>query len=193
MESEPVQTVFQLASHLLQYPDGKWREAVKSYRSLIAEIEEERIARVLSLFLKAVEQENPDKFSERYVQTFDFNKKTNLYLTYAQYGDHRQRGKALLQLKRLYERMGLVISERELPDYLPLMLEFAAVAPLDAAKEALSPYRVQIETIRNQLVKMENPYAWVLDAVLMAMDVAGMEHLQEGGHDSWTGQRNYSG
>ncbi|MBE3587446.1 MAG: nitrate reductase molybdenum cofactor assembly chaperone [Thermoanaerobacteraceae bacterium] len=184
MEAEPAQTIFQLASHLLQYPDGKWREALKDCRSLIAEIDEEPIARVLSLFLNAAEQAGPEELMERYVQTFDFNRKTNLYLTCGQYGDQRQRGNALLQLKQLYTRVGLMMSGHELPDYLPLMLEFAAVAPLDAARSALSPYRTQVESIRDELVKMDNPYAWVLDAVLMAMDVAGMQPVQEGGHGS---------
>ena len=63
------------------------------------------------------------------MQTFDLDKRSALYLTFYSLGDRRDRGLALLRLKKLYRAAGLPLEGSELPDYLPVMLEFAAVAP----------------------------------------------------------------
>ena len=64
-----------------------------------------------------------------YVEAFDFSKQCSLRLTYHVHGDRRQRGMALLRLKGAYRAVGLEPPGTELPDYLPLMLEFATLAP----------------------------------------------------------------
>ena len=63
-----------------------------------------------------------------HVETFDLTRRCSPYLTYYRYGDTRQRGMALLALKHTYRRAGFEPAERELPDYLPVVLEFAALA-----------------------------------------------------------------
>ncbi len=60
--------------------------------------------------------------------TFDLHKRTGLYVTFYSLGDRRERGLALLRMKKLYRAAGFEIEGHELPDYLPLMLEFAAAA-----------------------------------------------------------------
>ena len=67
-----------------------------------------------------------------YVDAFDFSKQCSLHLTYHVHGDRRQRGLAMLKLKQAYRAAGFEPPGDELPDYLPLMLEFAALAPDDA-------------------------------------------------------------
>lgn len=100
-----------------------------------------------------------------YVETFDFTRRNSLYLTYHVHGDRRQRGVALLRLKQRYAAAGLDLLDGELPDYLPVMLEFAALAPPDVGLAALAESRDAIELVRASLHEAGSPYAALLDAV----------------------------
>lgn len=63
-----------------------------------------------------------------YTDTFDFNKKSPLYMTYNKFDTQKERGQMLAKLKVLYEMFGLKMVDNELSDYLPLMLQFLHVA-----------------------------------------------------------------
>lgn len=117
------------------------------------------------------------ELQETYVETFDLHKRCSLYLTYYLYGDRRQRGQEFVRLKRLYEAAGRFLVGRELPDYLPLMLEFAALEPGPGAA-ILWESRVSLELLQAALHASTSPWAEVLDAVcleLPALDDAGRE------------------
>jgi nitrate reductase delta subunit len=100
-----------------------------------------------------------------YVETFDLRKPTSLYLTYYLHGDTRKRGMALLRLKRLYAAAGLELAGGELPDYLPLVLEFCALAPAEAAERLLREHRLALELLGQGLRERESAYAHLLDAI----------------------------
>ena len=72
----------------------------------------------------------------RYVETFDLRRRASLHLTYYAHGDTRERGMALLRLKKLYRAAGLPMESAELPDHLTVMLAFAALAPARARRGA---------------------------------------------------------
>ncbi|MDU4697482.1 MAG: nitrate reductase molybdenum cofactor assembly chaperone [Paenibacillus sp.] len=69
-----------------------------------------------------------EEIEELYVDTFDFEKSSTLYMTYSKYEDSKDRGQLLTSLKAVYEMFGLEMEDRELPDFLPLMLEFLYAA-----------------------------------------------------------------
>jgi nitrate reductase delta subunit len=100
-----------------------------------------------------------------YVDAFDFTKQCSLHLTYHVHGDRRQRGLAMLQLKETYRAAGFEPPGDELPDYLPLMLEFATLAPDGAGRGLLEDNRVSIELIRAGLKREDSPFAPLLDVV----------------------------
>jgi nitrate reductase delta subunit len=100
-----------------------------------------------------------------YVETFDFTRRNSLYLSYHVHGDRRQRGVAMLRLKQRYAAAGLELLDGELPDYLPVMLEFAALAPPDVGLAALAESRDALELVRASLHDAGSPYALLLDAV----------------------------
>jgi nitrate reductase delta subunit len=116
-------------------------------------------------FLDWWAREDPGELRRNYVETFDFNRRNGLYLTYHVHGDRRQRGVALLRLKQRYAAAGLELLDGELPDYLPVMLEFAALAPAEVGLAALAEGRDAIELIRSSLHEAGSPYALLLDAV----------------------------
>ena len=86
-------------------------------------------------------------------------------MTFYSHGDRRERGLVLLRLKKLYRAAGLPPDEAELPDYLPLMLEFAAAADPERGDLVLREHRPALEVIRLSLHDRQSPYGCVLDAV----------------------------
>lgn len=162
MSTEPVDSL-KLASLLLQYPTPELRAALAAV--------EERDLRGLRRSRKGVRglleryaSATVEELDRAYVETFDFSKQRSLHLTYHLHGDRRQRGIALLRLKQAYEAAGLELSSGELPDYLPLMLEFAALHP-GPGRELLGEHAVSIELVRASLRRDSNAYAPALDLV----------------------------
>lgn len=120
----------------------------------------------------------PDGELERtYVETFDLGKRCCLYLSWYLYGDRRQRGQEFVRLKHLVEVAGYRLAGRELPDFLPLLLEFAAREP-EPGMSLLAEYGVGLELLAAALHDAESPYADALDAIrlgLPPLDRAGRE------------------
>ena len=146
-----------LLSLLLQYPTDELLAA----RAELAAAADGPISR----FAEWWAREPAGDLQRAYVETFDFTRRNSLYLTYHVHGDRRQRGVALLRLKQRYAAAGLGLLDGELPDYLPVMLEFAALAPPDVGLAALAESRDAIELVRASLHEAGSPYAALLDAV----------------------------
>lgn len=118
----------------------------------------------------------PFALARHYVETFDLRRKSSLYLTYYLHGDTRRRGMALLTLKQTYRAAGLIPPEDELPDYLPLVCEFAATVGR-RGETPLRQHRAGIELIRTALRDAGSPYADVLDALAALLpELSSSEH-----------------
>ena len=107
-----------------------------------------------------------------YTDTFDFNKKSPLYMTYNKFDTQKERGQMLAKLKVLYEMFGLKMVDNELSDYLPLMLQFLHVATWQNDPRAEGNIELVIMIIEdgtyemaNQLAQDNNPYAYVIRAL----------------------------
>jgi nitrate reductase delta subunit len=105
----------------------------------------------------------------RYVETFDLDRRATLHLTYYLLGDTRKRGLALLRLKRLYTAAGLPLDTNELPDYLPALLEFAALAPDGYGAALLEEHRLALELLRLRLAEQESPWTCLLERLCASM------------------------
>jgi nitrate reductase delta subunit len=142
---------------LLDYPDDELVAA----RAAIAAEAPPRLAAFAAWWANA----DPRELRERYVADLDLRGATALYLTHHRFGDRRERGRALVALKRLYREAGWEPSHWELPDYLPLVLELAAADPA-VGIPLLAEYRVELEAIRRSLQGAASPWAAVLAAVV---------------------------
>jgi nitrate reductase delta subunit len=100
-----------------------------------------------------------------YVETFDLRRRASLHLTYYAHGDTRERGMALVRLRKLYRVAGLPMASTELPDHLTVILAFAAVAPPGHGEALLGEHRAAIELLRLSLHDLDSTYAHVLDAL----------------------------
>jgi nitrate reductase delta subunit len=115
----------------------------------------------------------------RYVETFDLRRRATLELTYYAHGDTRERGMALLRLKKLYRAAGLPMAGSELPDHLTVMLAFAALAPEGFGEALLAEHRPAIELLRLSLHDGESPYADLLDALALLLPALSVSERSE--------------
>lgn len=181
MNEMTLRSSWMLFSQLLQYPDAEWQdESDDMYVNWCQWIEGEQAEEAKDLqtlagdCLAAFAGMDAETITANYVKTFDFSKKSNLYLTYSQLGEDRERGPALLRLKQLYEEEDMVLYTDELPDYLPLVLEYVAVARENRGIELLVSFRKALEHTRDVLHQTDSPYRHVLDAILLILDRSGV-------------------
>jgi nitrate reductase delta subunit len=102
---------------------------------------------------------------ERYVALFDRNRSLSLHLYEHVHGESRDRGQAMVRLATLYALHGLEIDAHELPDYLPLYLEFLSVLPRPAARSSLAQAAHVIAALATKLEARGSGYAAVLRVV----------------------------
>ncbi|MQY09075.1 nitrate reductase molybdenum cofactor assembly chaperone [Actinomadura macrotermitis] len=148
--------VWQAASLLLGYPDEELYGRRAMLREAVAG--EER----LTAFLDHMDAVPLDDLAAHYVETFDLRRRCCLYLTYYRDGDTRRRGGSLAALKGRYRAAGAELGTRELPDFLPVVLEFAA---LHGGADLLTEHRAGLELLRLALEDRGTPYALPVQAV----------------------------
>ncbi|MGZ4262346.1 MAG: nitrate reductase molybdenum cofactor assembly chaperone [Solirubrobacteraceae bacterium] len=158
-------TVYKLCSLAPQYPDEELVPGRAELSAAAVELPGGLASESLERFFVWFVQTSPLELARHYVQTFDLHKRSALYLTFYSLGDRRDRGLALLRLKKLYRTAGLPLEGSELPDYLPVMLEFAASAAPGQGELVLREHRPALELVHLTLREQQSPYAYVLDAV----------------------------
>lgn len=167
MDIETSRRIYGVVSYLLQYPDESWKEWLYAARLEAESLADPDLKRRLLDFLDEAERVDPVNWQDQYVRTFDFGKKSNLYLTYSDHGEERERGPALIALKRQYEEAGFELTAGgELPDYLPIVLEFASAAPWPAAEAVLSGHHHALLSIHRELSQSGSPYARLIELLL---------------------------
>lgn len=166
-----------LLSVLLAYPDDALLDALGDLREAAAALprrERQPLERVLDELAAAPLAD----LRRVYVETFDFDRRCGLHLTYHTHGDRRQRGLELIRLKRRYAEAGLPFESAELPDYLPVLLEFASLRP-EAGRELLASFRAPLELVRAALHDRGSIYAGVLDALCESLPQPTARQLEE--------------
>lgn len=121
------------------------------------------------------------ELEKTYVASFDFDAKGSLYVTAHEMGDSRDRGQALIELAELYRGAGYEVPDDQLPDYLPMLLELAALRP-----EALAPRHIErIAAVSRQIAlhlgrdHAYQPLFEVLGDALGARGGAAAPHVDE--------------
>lgn len=181
MKQNDASTVYQLVSFLLQYPSTNIKETLSDIKEEVATLSNEEIKKFFMTFIDVRETESLEAWCDEYIEFFDFGLSTNLYVTYVKLGEQRQRGIELLQLKELYQSAGFDVTDNELPDYLPLMLEYAAQVDLEKGNHLLVKYVNEINTIKENLVERDSNFVLLLDALFLQLEDNGIslkEHIK---------------
>ena len=168
--SSPTQArlTLRVLAHLLRYPDAELRAHLPEVQQPLADeaaLPAARLAELQALLQYLGTQSALDVESE-YVALFDRGRRTALHLFEHVHGDSRDRGPAMIDLLQTYEKAGLYLDANELPDYLPVVLEFASSQPPQQAREFLGEIAHIVRVIFSALLKRNSPYASVLAAVL---------------------------
>lgn len=166
---------YKLASLLLQYPTAALFAGLDDLDAVARATSPHASRDAFGRFLAWLRATDPNEVAAHYVATFDLGRRCALYLTYYRYGDTRKRGMSMLAFKAAYRHAGLDPSEDELPDYLPLVLDFAALTPKGAA--LLHAHRADLELLRRALHRAGTPYADVLEAVCAQLPRLGRRDL----------------
>ncbi|MBP2661826.1 MAG: nitrate reductase molybdenum cofactor assembly chaperone [Firmicutes bacterium] len=173
--------MLQFLSILLQYPKSGWLE-INQLRILASKLEHLPKKENIDTFLDYLDHKNCEELAAEYVDTFDFNEHCNLYITSLLCPDDRKRGQVLADLKAIYLQAGLEVDTEELPDYLPLLLEFLAIANRESCKQVLEIVGPGMEKLWQQLKEKHNPYAALLELCIPStVPAACVETVHTGG------------
>ncbi|MCO5101851.1 MAG: nitrate reductase molybdenum cofactor assembly chaperone [Burkholderiaceae bacterium] len=110
------------------------------------------------------------ELQEAYVDCFDRGRSTSLWLFEHVHGDSRSRGQAMVDLARTYETAGLYLDEGELPDYLPVVLEFASTQSPEIARSFLRETAPILATLHAALARRGSRYSAAIGG---AIELAG--------------------
>lgn len=170
--SNPATLTLRVLARLLSYPDAELRDHLGDLSAALHSEQALGAARLgeLDALLKSMRVRDPIEMEADYVQLFDRGRSTSLHLFEHVHGDSRDRGPAMIDLAQTYEKAGLYLAEGELPDYLPVALEFVSTQPAREARAFLGEMTHILNAIFSALVKRESAYASVLGALL---EIAG--------------------
>ena len=158
---------FKVLSALLGYPTDELKAAVLELRGAIEDdaLLPAPAQRAVFGLIDDIAAGDLYDLQERYLLLFDRTRTLSLYLFEHVHGESRDRGQAMVDLMALYEESGLEIGARELPDYLPLFLEFLSTRPFEEARELLSQPLDIIAALGERLRKRDSVYAGVFQAL----------------------------
>jgi nitrate reductase delta subunit len=162
------------ASLLLRYPD---RAVLAALPTLVAALEAlpAEVAEPLRRVAGHRADSAPAQLAADYVQLFDFRRRCCLHLTYYTCGDTRRRGEALVGFATVYRSAGLSIVDGELPDFLPAVLDLAALD--DAGWPLLRDNRVGLDLLDKALTAERSVYRHAIDAVRRMLPAPGPADL----------------
>jgi nitrate reductase delta subunit len=178
--------VFRALSALLSYPSEEMRQALPAIADVVRNTPLVAPDQRRGLLDLIDELGDLDLLTaeERYVDLFDRGRALSLHLFEHLHGESRDRGEAMVELKQLYEHAGFELSARELPDYLPVVLEYLSCRDLAEAREMLADCARILTTIGRSLVARRSRYAAVLQALIVIagerpIDVAKVPPVKE--------------
>lgn len=152
--------IFKLLSVLLCYPEQELLDAIPSIQQRTEELSVD--STLLMPLFRHLQNDDLIKLQEGYVQLFDRNPGHSLHLFEHIHGEDRLRGQALVNLLSEYKTHGYDISVLdELPDYLPLFLEFLSVCDEKQALELLGAAIDVISHLGQKLLKVQSVYAGI--------------------------------
>lgn len=175
-------TVLKIVSLLLSYPTQELKEAVPAIRAALGEDARLDVRARDRLARLADDIGRLDLYDaqERYVHLFDRTRTLSLHLFEHVHGESRDRGQAMVDLMQMYEAQGLEIDAKELPDYLPLFLEFLSMLPEAEAQDLLGQVAHIVAALKERLRKRRSVYAGAFVALeALAQGAADGKLLRE--------------
>lgn len=155
-------------SALLTYPTAELKAAAREISEVLDtdSLIPRRIRSQLHTLLSELATGDLYDLQERYVLLFDRTRSLSLHLFEHVHGESRDRGQAMIDLKAQYELAGLAMTAAELPDFLPLFLEYLATRPRKEACATLGQPAHIFSALAERLRKRRSPYEAVFRALV---------------------------
>lgn len=163
-----------IVSRLLEYPDAAlWQHQQEMFEAIAASKNlSKEDAHALGIFLRDLTAMDPLDAQAQYSELFDRGRATSLLLFEHVHGESRDRGQAMVDLLAQYEQHGLQLNSRELPDHLPLYLEYLSQLPQSEAVEGLKDIAPILALLSARLQQRESRYAVMFDLLLKLANTA---------------------
>ena len=159
--------IYTILARLLDYPDAELLKGLPEIIQVLKQdpeiSEQERDA--LMQLISWMQLHDLTALQSNYVQTFDMTPEHDLHLTHHLFGDDSGRGPALIDLSEHYKGAGLEMEAGEIPDFLPLILEYVSTLEKMQARVFLGDASKVIKVLADNLEKKESPYARLLRIV----------------------------
>ena len=155
-------------SLILSYPTRELQQAMPEIGGVLAS--ESRLTAAARRGLRPLVEELSGRdiydLQETYVGLFDRSRTLSLNLFEHVHGESRDRGGAMVSLVEMYRDAGLDPVTSELPDHLPMLLEFLATRPRAEARDTLADAAHILEALSARLVRRGSAYSAVFTALL---------------------------
>ncbi|WP_043766090.1 nitrate reductase molybdenum cofactor assembly chaperone [Algiphilus aromaticivorans] len=164
-------------SRLMGYPDEAVAAGVAEMRAVLDEegVLPAQARAGVEAVLQRLETTPLLDLQEEYVATFDRGRALSLHLFEHVHGESRDRGQAMVELMQHYAAHGLELGARELPDYLPLMLEFLSTQPPEQTQELLGDAMPAIVLLGARLREQDSIHARLFEALEALVDAEAEE------------------
>lgn len=174
-------STLKVVAALLHYPDEQLQaHAGELVEALDAEglIRGRRRTAIVGFIDHLREDDLLDRQAE-YVETFDRGRSRSLHLYEHVHGESRDRGQAMVELARVYREHGFEIASSELPDYLPLFLEFLSTLPMDQALGWLEEVGPILQSLHARLAERDSAYTVLVEPLVRLAGLTADESLRE--------------
>ncbi len=155
-----------VVSLLMQYPDEAYFRTLSEIKSLVGKMHRGPRRASIEKFITHLEGEEAIHVQEQYTALFDMSPSTTLNVTYHLWGDGEKRARLLTRLQQVYAEAGLEKKSLELPDFLPLILEFMAGVPKAIRSGAIKTSLKGIETLVERLKPTASHYSGLLEPLI---------------------------
>jgi len=155
-------------SALLSYPTAELQGAKAELVAALqqGDLLDDKTIKAISALIDEIAAGDLYELQETYVGLFDRSRTLSLNLFEHVHGESRDRGGAMVNLVENYRAAGFEPASSELPDHIPVLLEFLAMRPFGEAREVLADAAHILEVLQTRLTRRESIYAPVFAALL---------------------------
>ena len=155
---------------LLGYPSAELQAHIPELRNALASegVLPQSARRRLAPLLDQLETGDLLDLQAAYSELFDRSRSLSLHLFEHVHGDSRERGQAMIDLGQQYLSRGFLLASAELPDFIPVFVEFASCLSPAEARETLAEPAHVFAALEDRLNRRDSPYAAVLGALIAA-------------------------
>lgn len=165
-------------SAILSYPSAELAAAIPEIRMVLGSegVLTPAQERMLEPLLASLSSQDLYDLQERYIQLFDRTRSLSLHLFEHVHGESRDRGQAMVDLKSVYEANGFELDSAELPDFIPLFLEYGSLLPEAEARQMLAEPSHVLAALGERLRRKDSLYAAIFEVLV---DLAATQPTQE--------------